>query len=401
MKRIYLVFLLIIIVSCGFSQDETKFKAYWKEGFRVESTTGDFKLKFGGRIMLDGLVVFPDASLDTMITNRTGVEFRRIRLYSSGQVYKNIKYKLQFDFAGGSAQLKDAYITITKIPVIGNIQVGHFKEPLGLELLTSSTYITMIERSLTNPFFPERNTGIMLFNTELDKRLTWAAGYFLPSDNFGKYQGSKYHLTGRVTGLPVYNTEDKYQVLHLGAGYTYQYQNNDKYVLKSRPESHLIPTLVLAEIDHAKAVNEFTAEAALVLGPFHLQTEYAASVAKTTEDSELQNDSYYFHAYHGIVSWFITGEHKNYNTSAAAFGRVRPKKNLGTGGGPGAFELTLRYSNIDLEDTDVKGGYMSNLTLGLNWYLNPVTRFMFNYVFTNIRDTGNANILLVRFQIDF
>ncbi len=401
MKRIYLTLLLIAFVIAGFSQEENKFNAYWKDGFRVESTNGDFKLKFGGRIMLDGVAVFPDAALDTMIDNRTGVEFRRIRLYSSGQIYKNIKYKLQFDFAGGIARLKDAYITITKIPFIGNIQVGHFKEPLGLEVLTSSKYISLIERSLTNPMFPERNTGIMLFNNVLDKRMTWSAGYFLPTNNFGLYQGNKYHLTGRVTGLPIYNNGEKYQVLHLGAGYSYQYQDNEKYVLESRPESHLLPKLVLAEIDHAKNVNVISAEAALVLGPFHIQTEYVASVANTSPDSELQNDSYYFHAYHGIVSWFITGEHKNYSTSSAAFGRVKPKKNFGKEGGAGAFELSFRYSSIDLDDTDVKGGYMNNASVGLNWYLNPVTRFMFNYVFTNIKDTGTANIALVRFQIDF
>ena len=90
----------------------------------------------------------------------------------------------------------------------------------------------------------------MLFNTAMGKRMTWAAGYFLPADNFGKYVGNKYNLTGRVTGTPIYNnTVDKYQLLHLGAGYTYQYQDNEKYILQSRPESHLIPTLVLAEID--------------------------------------------------------------------------------------------------------------------------------------------------------
>jgi len=401
MKRICLTLLLIAFVFTVFSQEENKFNAYWKDGFRVESTNGDFKLKFGGRVMLDGVAVFPDAILDTMIDNRTGVEFRRIRLYSSGQIYKNIKYKLQLDFAGGVATLKDVYITITKIPFIGNIQVGHFKEPLGLELLTSSNYITLIERSLTNPLFPERNTGIMLFNNVLDKRMTWSAGYFLPSDDFGKYTGNKYHLTGRVTGLPIYNDGEKYRVLHLGAGYSFQYQDNEKYKLESRPESHLLPELVLAEIDHAKNVNEFTAEAALVLGPFHIQTEYATSVAKTSPESELQNDNYYFHAYHGIVSWFITGENKNYSTSSAAFGRVKPKKNFGKEGGAGAFELVFRYSSIDLDDTDVRGGYMNNATVGLNWYLNPNTRFMINYVFTNIRDTGTANIALVRFQIDF
>jgi len=400
MKNIYIVFLLICTTYSGFSQEDPKWKAYWKDGMRVESLNGDFKLKLGGRFMLDGVLIFPDPVIDTLIENKSGVEIRRIRLYSSGLIYRNIKYKLQFDFAGGVAEVKDAYIAITKIPFIGNIQVGHFKEPLGLELLTSSKYITMIERSLTNPLFPERNTGLMLFNTAAKERMTWAAGYFVPSNRFGEYLGNKYHLTGRVTGLPIHNTESKYQVLHLGVGYTYQYQHNETYILKSRPESHLMPTLVLAEIDHAKAVNQLSGELALILGPFHIQTEYVASVAQTTPDSELQKGSYYFQAYHGIVSWFITGEHKNYMTKEAAFGRVKPKNNFGSEGA-GAFELAFRYSNIDLDDTDVRGGYMSNATLGLNWYLNPATRFMFNYVFVNIRDTGTASIMLIRFQVDF
>jgi len=254
---------------------------------------------------------------------------------------------------------------------------------------------------LTNPLFPERNTGIMLFNDVLEQRMTWAAGYFFPSDEFGTYVGNKYHLSGRVTGLPIYNTEDKYQVLHLGAGYSFQYQDNEKYVLKSRPESNLLPTLVLAEIDHAKAVNEATAELALVLGPFHLQTEYALSIAKTSSQSELLNSNYYFHGYHGIVSWFITGEHKNYVSKSGVFGRVTPKKNFGKEGGIGAFELTARYSNLDLDDTDINGGHISNLSLGLNWYLNPITRIMLNYIYADIKDTGNTSIVMLRCQIAF
>jgi len=115
------------------------------------------------------MTVFPDAVIDTMIDNSSGVEFRRLRLYSSRLLFGNIKYKVQLDFAGGAAKLKDVYITITKIPYIGNIQIGQFKEPLGLELLTSNNYITMIERSLTNPMFPDRKTGIMLFNNALNK----------------------------------------------------------------------------------------------------------------------------------------------------------------------------------------------------------------------------------------
>jgi len=399
MKRIYPFIILFAILLSASSQDNN-FNAYWKNGLNLESNNGDFKIKFGGRAHLDAMTVFPDKVIDTIIDNRNGIEFRRLRLYSSGLLYGNIKYKVQLDFAGGTAKLKDVYITITKIPYIGNIQIGQFKEPLGLELITSSNYITMIERSLTNPMFPDRNTGIMIFNNAFDSRFTWAAGYFNPTDDFGKYLGPKYHLTGRLTGLPIYNDEDKYQVLHLGAGYSFQYQADQEYVLKTRPESHLLPTIALAEIDHAKNVNVATGELALVLGPFHMQTEYAMTTAHTSSNSQLQNKQYYFHAYHGIVSWFITGEHKNYVAKSGSFGRVSPKKNFGKGGA-GAFELAARYSNIDLDDTDVEGGYVSNIGIGLNWYLNPNTRFMLNYIFADIKDTGNVDILMVRFQIDF
>ncbi len=375
----------------------------WDNGLKLENREKGYKIKIGGRIMLDGLTVHPQQNgvIDTLVSGGSGVEFRRIRLYTAGKIYGNILFKLQFDFAGGEALLKDAYITITKIPVIGNIQIGHFKEPIGLELLTSSKYITLMERSLTDPLTPERNTGAMLFNTVLNKRLTWAAGYFLPADNFGKYSGEKYHLTTRVTGLPIYDKEGKYKVLHLGVSYTHQYQDNSLYKLKSRPESHLIETIVLAEIDKAKAVNQVGGELAFVYGPFSIQSEYIYTNALTSESSALQKDNYNFSAFYGYASWFITGEHRNYKTSLAAFDRVKPKKNFGSDGGAGAFEVALRYSDIDLDDTDIRGGELANITLGLNWYLNPATRVMMNYVLAELKDAGKINIFQMRVQVDF
>ena len=48
-----------------------------------------------------------------------------------------------------------------------------------------------------------------------------------------------------------------------------------------------------------------------------------------------------------------------------------------------------------------EGGVLSDITAGVNWYLNPVTRIMFNYVMANVKDTGNASIAQVRMQLDF
>ena len=56
---------------------------------------------------------------------------------------------------------------------------------------------------------------------------------------------------------------------------------------------------------------------------------------------------------------------------------------------------------IDLNDGPIEGGELANITVGLNWYLNPNVRIMFNYVHADIEDSGEADIFQTRFQVDF
>jgi phosphate-selective porin OprO/OprP len=105
-------------------------------------------------------------------------------------------------------------------------------------------------------------------------------------------------------------------------------------------------------------------------------------------------------AWFANISWFITGEHKNYNPSKSAFDRVHPKKNFGDNG-IGSFEIALRYSSIDFDDADLNGGRMNDFTAGLNWYLNPAVRFTFNYIHSTLKEIGEANIFQTRFQVTF
>ena len=379
--------------------DKNALLAYWDKGLVFKGK--DVKIKFGGRVMWD-LQWFSQhkdhkAEYGDL---EDGTEFRRVRLYMSGDVYKDYFYKVQVDFAGGNVALKDAYLGMKNVPVIGHIKAGHFKEPFGLEELTNSKYITFIERSMpTEAFSPSRNAGIMIYNDALDKRLFWAVGLFRDVDGTGfRLADRGYAITARVAGTPWYAEKGK-KLLHLGAAYSHRVEPDDAARYRARPECHLsskrfVDTSTISSVD---SVDLLGLEAAVVLGPFSLQGEYITAMV------DGNSPDYDFSGWYAQASYWLTGEHRKYK--GGAFSRVSPKKNFGFGEGSGwgAWEVAARYSQLDLNDGTIDGGKESNWTFGLNWHLNPNMRVMFNYINadTSAPDHGSADIFGVRFQVDF
>jgi phosphate-selective porin OprO/OprP len=372
------------------------FRVFWKEGLRFETPDKEFTAKLGGRIMVDGTWVSEDDGIKADVGNqKDGVEFRRARLYLAGRMYGNVEYKIEFDFADGDADFTDVYIALPDFP-LGHLKLGHFKEPFGLEELTSSKYITFLERVLSSAD-PARNTGVMLYDSLHDERMTWAAGIFRITDSFGEVEDDGgYSGTGRVTGLPVYE-DNGASLIHLGAAYSYRGPDNNLLRLRSRPEAHQVDYFMNTGFMPTDNAGILGLESAWVCGPLSVQGEYFyIDVDRTSGLSSVDFDGYY-----GQVSYFLTGEHRKYKKSSGTFDRVKPKENYGDEGGTGAWEVAARFSNIDLNDGDVAGGRVRNTTAGLNWYLNPNTRMMWNYIHSEKENVGNADILLMRAQIDF
>ena len=396
---VLLICALFLLPQLLISQDNP-YSMKWGNGFKLESKNKDFKLKFGGRIMVDHAFFSQDEDMDVAfgeLGTKNGTEFRRARFFSSGTVYNNIGYKLQLDFTGGGVAMKDAYIQIKKIPVIGSFKVGHFKEPFRFDALTSSKYITFMERALLIDFSQERNNGFMIANDLLDKKLSFQAGLFRAANGYGDDEAANdgYSFTGRLTGLALNNKENK-QLLHLGVGYSHRVPESETYKVSSRPEAHLsgtkyISTGTIADVENIGLLNF---EGVFVMKALTFQGEYLMANVKTL------NETLNLSSYYGQLSYFLTGESKKYKNSYAGFDRVKPKSNFGNGG-YGAWELTFRYSNSNLSDKSVSGGEQTDMTFGLNWYLNPASRVMFNTVLANVKDFGKVTVFQTRFQIDF
>jgi len=130
--------------------DDSTLRARWKNGLRLDSMDESISLKIGGRIHYDWAYFNQQNGLEKSIGSDliNNSEFRRSRLYISGKIYDNIEFKTQYDFADGDADFKDVYFGLKKLPYVGNLRIGQFKEPFGLEELISSNDITFLERSL-------------------------------------------------------------------------------------------------------------------------------------------------------------------------------------------------------------------------------------------------------------
>jgi len=397
-----LCFLLGLIVMLGApatatsDNDENAFHVYWRNGLRFDTADGRIKLEIGGRLQNDWMFGSGDEALESALGEVSGgTEFRRAWLHVSGTFYNVIEFKVQYGFEGGDVDLKDGYIGIRSIPALGTFRIGHFKEPFSLEELTGNSYLTFLERALPNLFAPSRNTGFAVINRA--PGVTWAFGLFRDTDSYGALTENEkdWAFTGRMTATP-WDENGGLRLLHLGGAFSIRSPNDDVMRYRQRPEAHLANRFVDTRAFAAESVNLYGLEAAMVYNSFSLQGEYIGAMVNSNELGDPSFNSYYLFA-----TYFLTGEHRRYSGSTATFGRTTPNENFGPGGGMGAWEVCLRYSHLDLTDGLIAGGVLDDFTVALNWYLNPNTRFMFNYVYADREDVGSANIFQMRFHIDF
>jgi phosphate-selective porin OprO/OprP len=372
------------------AEDDQTFK--WSNGFSLESKEKGYALKFGGRIQADYTFASGDTALEDGLDD--GFEFRRSRLFFSGKIYHRIKFKAQYDFAGGSASFKDVWIGITND--VGELRFGHYKEYFSLEELTSSKYLAFVERSMpVEAFSPSRNSGVGFHGSNGD-RINWGVGYFYDADGFGvSGNGDNTNITGRIAFRPVYEDGGK-RLLHVGvAASSKERGTGEAFRFRARPEAHFTTRFVDTGSFESDSATLLGIEVAGVFNRFWFAAEHMQMDVDSPPLGDPSFDGYYAQA--GI---YLTNDYRRFKTSDGAFNRQKPGTTFGKDG-KGAMELVARVSNLNLDDGLAEGGEQDNVTLGFNWYLNPATRFMLNWVNADVAELGSADFVLMRWQVDF
>ncbi|HVZ49910.1 MAG TPA: porin [Gemmatimonadaceae bacterium] len=380
----------------------------YEGGYLVfQSADGAFKYWLDGRIQVDAASYFgSDNKLGS------GTDIRRARLGWKATLFTDWHGEIDVDFAGNAVEMKDMWLGYEgfKNTVL---KVGNYKEPFGLETLTSSKYITFVERSYADNFSPDRNIGLGI--------VRWGDQWYATAGAFGQVAGTPdatgndegHAFTGRFVWAPIKSDEG---LLHLGIAASMRTPDaasgadTNTVRFRARPESWIskarfLTTGKIRSVDHT---NYYSGELASTRGPATLQGEFT----QVTVDRLAGLKAPTFRAGYVQLSYFLTGEHRPYLMEEAEFDRVIPKDK------GGAWEIAARWSRMDLNDPTtgvaIAGGSAVNYTLGVNWYINANFKWMLNYVAVandnNAKpDLGTApftvgdkfNIIQTRFALAF
>jgi len=415
-------------------------KAETQGGLKIKTDDGRFEMAIGGRIHFDAYIFGEDEDAlfgSSGLTNRGGTAFRRTYLTLTGKAY-GWKYKFENDFSaqGGSTSC-DAVAAVPATPTCstsntgasgfrelwistnlgpGEIIIGQFKPFRGMEELTSSNELTMIERPVTSAsgMFAGRQ---FLMGLGYKGLVADQFGYGVDVMNLGAANSTTEGLSygARAYWFPI-NTGT--QALHIGLSYSIDSEDANaqdaarpafNYGGRRGPQVRFGEAgRVYADGSRFGDQSTWAAELGGAFGPFTAQAEYAKGTLEDAFGTAAAPEDADVTAYYVQASWMITGESKPYKKDRGAFGNPKPANAYG------AWEATARYEVMESDDetaantncrfssngsggTVIPGGNggasqceMTQITLGANWYLNPNVRFMLNYYMAELDLGGTA-----------
>ena len=397
----------------------------------------------------------------------TGLTY--LRLYTEGWVYENVDYKFEIECASNAIvpalgtltvgppaptapaaytkntivetiQLKDIYATIRYLPILGNLRLGHFKEPFMLEELTSDEWLEFERRALPDGFAPARKWGAMAFNyVNENKDLSWFCGTFRDAFSDSSFversNEGDWDICARTVWNPYYDeASDGRYLAHVGGDFIYSGAGGsvtslntfdpDSKSFSMTPEALTLNNWVSASV-LCSSFEEYDVEAAIVNGPLSVSGEatwVTFNDVNAAGGDALTGRTATVRGAYVQASYFLTGENRGYDREFKRFSTVKPYEPFfrvrtcdGICMGKGAWELAVRLSYIDLnspvssgtgpQPAAVTGGEMTNTTIGLNWYLNQYCRMWFDWVHNDLNRNGQhdafADLYETRFSYAF
>jgi phosphate-selective porin OprO and OprP len=226
----------------------------------------------------------------------------------------------------------------------------------------------------------------------------WNVGYFNDVASVGQsFSSYSSQEVVRIAWLPIHS-EEKGTLIHIGGNFRYGKPVNGQLQLKSRPEDFIAPFFLdtgkfAANSSNSEGYEVYFRRRSLLFGSeYYFQNVNSPSTGNPR-----------FNGGDVVATWLITGETRPYNTVGGYFKDIAPTRTVFSGG-PGAWEMVLRYSYTDLDSKGVHGGTFGRITPMVNWYLSENVRLEMAYGYGHLDRfnlKGNTQFFQSRIQLQF
>lgn len=310
--------------------------------------------------------------------NISGTELSSARLGVDGRYGKHWNYKVELDFADGSASLKENYVGYSDKLGIGDLKI-YVGNKTGDRTIDGASYdgnVPFFQRTmLATSVGPEKGIfGVGVLAEIIGSN--WHVGLNVVGDDANGNSGTAddtLSYVGRGTWGPGI---DRLTRLHFGGwGYYETISDGAPAITRSiYPGVHFNDNLRITTrpINGARSSTGEGAELGVTRGAFWAFGEYGrrrveASTGDRTWTSKVAE-----------AGLFLTGEKANFSSSLGAWTQVEPRRSVFEGG-RGALEIAVRYENTDLGEFTVAGSG-HDTTLALNWFLTSHVRAIADWV---------------------
>jgi phosphate-selective porin OprO/OprP len=373
-------------------------------GFFLQSPDGAFRFTLGGLLQVRGTAFEHDVDGRT---SQFGLE--RMRFELGGELYDRYLFNVEPKFTEDEVELEEAWIGADLGERGPRLILGRMKEPFSLEEMLPRRHFDFPTFSILNQFVPAEDHGVTLLGGSRDARFEYGAALY--NGTGGDDLNADKDAAARLVFRPWAEHEGaRFQRLQFGGAITYGSEDADLAGEELRTEAKS-PFLAFEPGSRADGDRlRLGLEAAWLAGPAAISAEVIHIDEELTgAGGDIQNDTV---GWYVSATWVLTGEEKS-------FSGVKPARPLtGSASGPGALQLALRYSELDLDEALVDGGLVAASSfpdgvrtwdVGLNWYTTAHTKVMLHFLHTDYEqdiliqgDTwGSEDALLLQLQLQF
>ena len=399
------------------------------------TTTEGWSFKPRGRILLDAGFVSSPGAVESP-TLGWHARLRRVRLGFEGTVPGGLGYKAEADLANGAVGFGDVWLTYTPKGTNLLFRAGNFETLNSMEQISSSNFVTFVERSAFNDAFTNaRRLGAALAwrSPSLDWRVEGGlfTGHSIDSslDNDGWIGAARLVYAPKALGGQLHfglNYQHRDFASNIAGGTSSGIampSTNQLARYRARPNSQLTDVRFIDTGNFAAHGDDiFGLEASAIFKGLYFSSEaqWVKTRAYRAGDKASGADAFsggnlavvptsnpgFFGAY-GEVGYFLTGETRGYKRGDGIWARTKVLNPLSKGGS-GAFQIAARFEHVDLNSDALiagptndftagtstlaaatsrlaRGGVQNSYMLGLNWYASDYVRFLINYGHINVR----------------